>query len=614
MAIVFIAYHKSWRPLNILGFVFTFIIGTLWGAKNYQPALFASTEPFLIIHFLLFTLVAVLYAHRQATKASDYVDATLVFGTPIVGFSLQYALLRDSQFGLAYSALALAIFYIVLARWIFTRKRDALKFLGECFLALGIGFATLTLPLALDGRWTSAAWAVEGVGLLWVGLKQNRLFPAVAGLALQLLGAAAFAFGWGLTGHHTATHQNMYLGVALIAIAGWACGALLNHYRHNTLKWISNALAIWGWLWWTGAGFKAIDYYLSGSVEAHAPLAFVAVTSLLLPMLAKRLQWAQLAKLSVLLLPVMVFVTLHEISESHPFASYGAPAWIIAFAVYITLLYRNQIIAGSAYRAPLIWIACIILGLEWQHQLQQFTGNAGVWSEIGWAIVPMLLISGISYWQFRDVEILDGDALDEARTWGWLGCAAPMLFILVWFIYMSLNSNGDAAPLSYIPVLNPLDMVLIGALLLFIIWHRHITKHFHHQKILTPIIAGLMTFSLLNGALLRTLHHWFGTPFRWYAIFDYPLVQMSFTFMWAISAFILMLLAHKKSLRMLWVVGAALMALVVAKIFLLDLSQTGTVERIASFIGAGLMLLVMGYFAPLPPPKTDELGHEKEPA
>jgi len=177
---------------------------------------------------------------------------------------------------------------------------------------------------------------------------------------------------------------------------------------------------------------------------------------------------------------------------------------------------------------------------------------------------------------------------------------------------MSLNSDGNAAPLRYIPVLNPLDIALIGALLLYIIWHGHITKHLRHQKILTPIIAGLMTFSLLNGVLLRTLHHWFGTPFKWYAIFDYPLVQMSFTFMWAISAFILMLLAHRKSLRILWIVGAALMALVVAKIFILDLSQTGTVERIASFIGAGLMLLVMGYFAPLPPAKTTEETYEKE--
>ncbi|PPC85150.1 MAG: hypothetical protein CTY37_08795, partial [Methylotenera sp.] len=91
VAIAFIAFYKSWRPLNILGWGFTFIVGSLWGAKNYTPTYFASTEPFLIIFFLLFTLIAVLFAHRQATKASDYIDATLVFGTPLVSFSLQYA-------------------------------------------------------------------------------------------------------------------------------------------------------------------------------------------------------------------------------------------------------------------------------------------------------------------------------------------------------------------------------------------------------------------------------------------------------------------------------------------------------------------------------------------
>jgi uncharacterized membrane protein len=101
--------------------------------------------------------------------------------------------------------------------------------------------------------------------------------------------------------------------------------------------------------------------------------------------------------------------------------------------------------------------------------------------------------------------------------------------------------------------------------------------------------------------LLRTLHHWAGTPLQWTAIFSSPTVQLAFTILWAITAFILMLLAHKKSLRVLWIIGAALMGLVVAKLFLLDLAAHGSVQRIVSFIGAGLMLLVMGYFAPLPP-------------
>jgi uncharacterized membrane protein len=601
LAIALIAYYKSWRPLNVLGFAFTFIIGTLWGANNYRPEHFATTEPFLIIHFLLFTLIAVLYAHRQVTKASDYVDATLVFGTPLVGFSLQYALLRNSHFGLAYSALVLAIFYIGLAWWVLSRRRDTLQFLGECFIALGVGFLTLTLPLALDGRWTSAAWAVEGIGLLWVGLKQNRTLPTWSGLALQLLGAAAFANGWGLTGYSETTHQNMFLGVGFIALAGWACGALINRYRINQLVWLTNVLVVWGWLWWISAGLTAIDDLLPSQQFAHTALAFVAISSFLLPILAQYLQWPKLAKLSVLLLPVMVLATVYEVFETHPFKDSGAWAWLVAFVVYIALLLRQQIIAGWQYRAPLLWIAAIIGGMEWQYQLEQYVDGYGVWHDIGWAIIPMMLIAGVSYWQFSGKHALATTALTDARVWSWVACVPLMLFILAWFMWMSLNSDGNAAPLVYIPFLNPLDIALIGALLLSLIWQRYISRHFQKLNEITPVLAGIMAFTLLNGMLLRTLHHWVGTPFRWSSIFNYPVVQMSFTFMWAITAFILMLLAHKKARRILWIVGAALMGLVVAKIFLLDLAQHGTVERIASFIGAGLMLLVMGYFAPLPP-------------
>ena len=47
--------------------------------------------------------------------------------------------------------------------------------------------------------------------------------------------------------------------------------------------------------------------------------------------------------------------------------------------------------------------------------------------------------------------------------------------------------------------------------------------------------------------------------------------------------------------------GTGLMALVVVKLFLVDLGNTGTVARIVSFLGVGVMLLVVGYFAPAPP-------------
>jgi uncharacterized membrane protein len=35
------------------------------------------------------------------------------------------------------------------------------------------------------------------------------------------------------------------------------------------------------------------------------------------------------------------------------------------------------------------------------------------------------------------------------------------------------------------------------------------------------------------------------------------------------------------------------------------MANTGTVARIVSFIGAGLLLLAVGYFSPLPPTKEN---------
>jgi len=44
-----------------------------------------------------------------------------------------------------------------------------------------------------------------------------------------------------------------------------------------------------------------------------------------------------------------------------------------------------------------------------------------------------------------------------------------------------------------------------------------------------------------------------------------------------------------------------LMAIVIAKLFLVDLARIGTVPRIVSFLGVGVLMLVIGYYSPLPP-------------
>ena len=102
--ILAIAYYKAWRELNLIGFAFTFVIGLLWGSRYYRPELFATTEPFLILFFVFYVAIAVLFALRQAPRLAHYVDGTLIFGTPLIAFGLQTALVRDMEFGAAWSA------------------------------------------------------------------------------------------------------------------------------------------------------------------------------------------------------------------------------------------------------------------------------------------------------------------------------------------------------------------------------------------------------------------------------------------------------------------------------------------------------------------------------
>jgi uncharacterized membrane protein len=100
---------------------------------------------------------------------------------------------------------------------------------------------------------------------------------------------------------------------------------------------------------------------------------------------------------------------------------------------------------------------------------------------------------------------------------------------------------------------------------------------------------------------LRTLNHWGGVPFSLEAMLQLTLVQTSLSIFWALLALTTMLIATRRANRVVWVTGAGLLAVVFIKLFLVDLSSIGTIERIVSFVGVGLLMLVLGYFSPLPP-------------
>jgi len=118
-----------------------------------------------------------------------------------------------------------------------------------------------------------------------------------------------------------------------------------------------------------------------------------------------------------------------------------------------------------------------------------------------------------------------------------------------------------------------------------------------------PVIVGIafVGFLWLNAVLLRTLHLWVGIAYDLEPMMQSTVAQSALSLLWAFTALTTMLVATRIRARLLWLTGAALLIVVVIKLFLVDLSSIGTIERIVSFIGVGLLMLVIGYFSPLPP-------------
>ena len=252
--IALIAWFKAWRVLNLIGFAGTFsivgafsVMGKLGIMRDfapneilryYTPDKFASTEPFLILFLLMFVLIGLLFARRKlmaqpeqngkfsispwSETNTDYLDGTLAFGPPLVGFGLQCLVISHIEFGMAFSALALGLFYLVLA--FFLRGRPAIRMMVQVYLALGIVFATLAIPLAFNAQWTSAAWALEGAGVYWVGRMQRRRLAKAFSLTLILVASFLYlkdvSFNFGA---HEPLLVGSPMGAALLGVAFLAC-------------------------------------------------------------------------------------------------------------------------------------------------------------------------------------------------------------------------------------------------------------------------------------------------------------------------------------------------------------------------------------------------------
>lgn len=610
-AIIFvIAWYRPWRILNLVGFGATLLVALLWGEHHYHSGLFIPIELFLGLFWLGYIAIAILYSLRQPLQLKGVVDGSIVFGVPLSLIALQAAVVSHLPNGMAVTALVMALTYLGLSYLLWSRALARGGVLAEAFVALGIGFATLAVPLWLDDRLTVVTWAVEGAALVWVGLRQGQRLSRLAGLVLQLFSAVLLLDQWQMFRTEQPLLNAGWMGGVLLGLA-----ALFSHYRlqqrqqqlSSPERWLLPLLLLWGVGWWFLAAFDTFAYYFGSHTEVMVMLLWLWLSLLLLEQLQRLLCWPELIKVGVWALPLASLLLLELLTDSWraPLDGWGALLW----PLLLLQLYRWVNRGGVVALWPLSWLHWWQLGLFWltagllvssvSRQLQLFD-LAPIWSMVASGVVVIALVVPLLRY-YRQLG------------WPWAGYGRwlhrygmmPVLVALLWWQWQALADSGVVGG-YYLPLLNPLELTQLAVVAVWVVWWRQLPaailcrQRYRVQKSQLQRVGLSVLFLLLHAPLARSVSHFAGIDYRLESLFESSLWQAVLALFWVLGALVAMSWGSRRGERALWRAGALLLGAVVIKLFSVDLAGSATLEQIIAFLGVGVVMLVIGYLAPQP--------------
>ncbi len=698
--IAVIAWFKSWRSLNLIGFVGTFLIGMLWGARAYTPEHFVTTEPFLLYHAALYTWVVWRFACLNGEKglpeadndadlaalwrhAVQYgvhigrLDAALLCGTALAAFSLQYRMVADMPYGAAWSALAFAAAYAAVA--VLAVRQPVFR--AACAVLAAV-FFTLSVPFALNGQWTAAIWSLEaalvyafGTYLRQPWLRLGALLVGIVAALLQLAQYHWFTDSYPVLMQEVSRALWTAAGGAVVAVLGrnggkalweqWLRGisvvAAGVHLMLLPLLWLpengvfpvlASVLVLWplcrkyigaaaevllavglllfcmvAWYHypeirylptndaWSGIHKRA--YGSAGSLYWLAAAVLIAAAARLM----QRQRYSDFAAISAWTAVAVscgfglaALLNLPVLPEN-----WGAVVWFALWAaVALMLSWRQGAQAALAFGVvfALLWqpyppnlavLAAATLLNFWILRLQNDRAPAFVHAfglmlfTVLWLLfitehtgrVWHITLSGLVLCTVWYACAYGGRALSK-----WLRHSAPTYrhfcalvlaaWCAVWLLYA--NVVEPSAPWRYLPLLNP--VFVLGAAMC---WAAADTRK-------VPLwTAGVAAWFAVSAEVLRGGYFFGGIAWNLSDLLSSFPLQAALSVVWTAMGIALMITGNRSLNRLRWQAGAALLGLVVAKLFFVELADSGGIARIVSFIAVGLMMVAVGWFAPVPP-------------
>ena len=188
LGIVWVVAVRGWQRLLLASSVGTALLFAAWASSYYTEEQLATTLVFATFFFLLYAAAPFL-GRKSALERYPNVLVALVLLSASCYFAAIYSMLyQHYRLELAWLTVAVAALFFVLSRALQRREASAHPLFGPLYLALGVGFLTIAIPLKLESYWNTLGWIVEGGALFWVAHRSGRML-------LRILGTGAFLLG-----------------------------------------------------------------------------------------------------------------------------------------------------------------------------------------------------------------------------------------------------------------------------------------------------------------------------------------------------------------------------------------------------------------------------------
>lgn len=641
LEILLITFRRSWRLLSRMGFLVTLGIGAAWGRRSWTPELFSLAEPFLLAFLSTYTLIVVHTSRKggepvHGGERENNADLPLAVLLPLSFFLLQTRAAGHFAHGTALTCLGMGLWYLAFGAWMLRRSERYHPLVPRLFVALSILFSNLVVPYAFERVASSAVWAAEGAFLVAAARRSGSFKVLLGGIALQ---AGALVLYVPELPHLDLTAASrlspILVSGILFSLAFWTSGFQVTRFRpgadgplydgweRRMQKFFGQewdqlcAVLSWGltglgalWWWWT-----LLDQAPRFGLPWFSAFSASCVTALAGCLVSRRLEWRAarillLGPLSAGLLWSLgsVFPAIGRIPTDPSGIGRNLITNAIVFLATMGPSLRLLRDPETGFRGlELVHFSALFVGLTLAGKAAaRWAAPLGPdWAQL-LSLLPLLAT-------LLHISRANGErSILECCRKSLLAAAGAILFLNLPDFVVSFVRRGSAVHGIFIPLLNPLELWQAGFFLSLNLWLRYLSGRASRRP--GPREWGLcaLLFVWVNqmaaraawwysdeglttmGAVLRTAHY-----------------QGVLAILWGVLGLAGILYGKRVRSRAMWRAGAALLAVDMIKLLILDLNRAATLTRILAFLVLGGLFLLIGWAAPLPPKEeADERNAE----